>query len=223
MLSFFDIIQAYFTKLTGRFMMFSGRDMALLEGWRSQGATAVAICRGVRDAVLHMGEDRPPRDLYNCRVFIETYVGRARARSVAHASEAVMSDASAAGVASGGLEWGSGTPARRALRAIEEAGARCERASTRELYRQAWHQARRVALGAGEEDQYGALLELEEALADAYFEALSEGERRQVERRIEEEVAMLGGRMSEEAWRCHLAARRRFLMVREYGLVSLLD
>ena len=212
------MIQAYFTKLTGRFIMFSGRDMALLEEWRGQGATAVAICRGIRDAVLHMGEDKPPRDLYNCRVFIEPYVSRARARvAVSSAQEVVVSSSGGVGPSQ---QQG---PARQALRAIERAGGSAQSAAHRELYRQAWHQVRGVVLGADEEDQYRALLELEEVLADAYFEALPERERQQVQRRVEEEVAVLGGRMSEEAWRCHIAARRRYVMVRDYGLVALLE
>lgn len=234
MIGFFDIIQAYFTKLTGRFMMFSGRDMDLLEQWRAQGATAVAICRGIRDAVMHMDQRKPPRDLYNCRDFIEPYVARARMRSgelSEFSSEAIFGVASlsdvplkpAPGASLSGSRRKPLNPAQRALLRVECAGQRCERAEVRALYREVWYGVKDATKHVSVEEQYGALLELEELLADAYFEALSGGNRAQIERRLVEEVHSMGLRMSEEAWVCHKSARRRFLMVREYGLVSLLD
>ena len=232
MIGFFDIIQAYFTKLTGRFVMFSGRDMALLEGWRARGATAVSICRGIRDAVMHMDQSQPPRDLYNCRDFIEPYVERARARgevsefsSEASFGVASLSDRPLHARAS---EDGGGTRrqrgvAYRALQKIERAGQQCERGEIRALYREAWYCVRDAALRDDVEEQYGVLLELEERLADAYFETLSSVMREQLERQLVEEVSSMGLRMSEEAWACHKEARRRYLMIKQYGLVSLLD
>ncbi len=233
-IGFFDIIQAYFTKLTGRFMMFSGRDMDLLERWRGQGATAVAICRGIRDAVMHMDQRDPPRDLYNCRDFIEPYVERARARSgelSEFSSEAIFGVASLSdkplvaphGASSTTINRKPLNVAQRALIRIERAGQRCEQAEVRALYREVWYGVKDATKRVSVEEQYGALLELEERLADAYFEVLSGGHKAQIERRLVDEVNRHGLRMSEEAWACHKAARRRYLMVREYGLVSLLD
>lgn len=237
MIGFFDIIQAYFTKLTGRFVMFSGRDMALLEGWRARGATAVAICRGIRDAVMHMDQSQPPRDLYNCRDFIEPYVERARARggevsefsSEASFGVASLSDRPLIGraveerAAMGGGRRQQRGVALRALQKIERAGQQCERGEIRALYREAWYCVRDAALRDDVEEQYGVLLELEERLADAYFETLSGVMRERLERQLVEEVSSMGLRMSEEAWACHKEARRRYLMIKEYGLVSLLD
>lgn len=235
MIGFFDIIQAYFTKITGRFVMFSARDMALLEQWRGEGASAVVICRGIRDAVLHMDQSKPPRDLYNCRDFIAPHVARARARAVAWREDEVLAEVGRLPSLSLGMEASAAQGLRvrrqpqeasvalRALRSIEVAGMRCDRAEIRELYRQAWYRIREVASSSSVEEQYGALLELEEGLADAYFGVLPQVERERLERRLVDEVSALGMRMSEEAWLCHKSARRRFLMVHEYGLVSLLD
>ena len=234
MIGFFDIIQAYFTKLTGRFVMFSGRDMALLEGWRARGATAVSICRGIRDAVMHMDQSQPPRDLYNCRDFIEPYVDRARARggevsefsSEASFGVASLSDRPLSACAEGGGMRARRRPrsvAHRALQKIERAGQECDRGEIRALYREAWYCVRDAALREDVEEQYGVLLELEERLADAYFETLSGAMRERLERQLVEEVSSMGLRMSEEAWACHKEARRRYLMIKEYGLVSLLD
>ncbi|MEM1350028.1 MAG: hypothetical protein AAGI01_15815, partial [Myxococcota bacterium] len=80
MMGFFDIIQAYFMHATGRFVLFSGRDVALLEAWRKQGATPASICRGIREAMLALDGADPPRSVYNCRKFIAPHIAKARER-----------------------------------------------------------------------------------------------------------------------------------------------
>ena len=232
MIGFHDIIQAYFTRLTGRLVIFSGRDMALLERWRSEGATAVAICRGVRDAVMHLDQSKPPRDVHTCRDFIEPYIARARQRGARAPSE--FSSEAVFGVASLSVEAPDEerdasralserrvSVALQALCRIERAGHLSERAEVRALYREAWYVARGAALLGSAEEQYGALLELEEQLCEAYFEALDARARARLERRVISEVQANGLRMSEEAWRAHKAARRRHLLMSEHGLISL--
>lgn len=231
MIGFFDIIQAYFTKLTGRFVMFSGRDMVLLETWRAKGATAVSICRGIRDAVMHMDKNQPPRDLYNCRDYIEPYVEKARSRGgvsefsseatfgVASLSDEPLSDPTP----KPRIPRRKKTVAQLALTRIEKAGQSCPRAEVRDLYREAWYQIRDVAINKGMDEQYGVLLELEEKLAEAYFDALPQHFRDKIELQLQQEVQRMGLSMSEEGWACHRKARRRYLMIKEHNLVSLLD
>jgi len=212
MVGFFDIIQAYFTKLTGRFIMFSGRDLVLLQEWKGQGASAAAICRGIRDAVINMHEQKPPRDLYNCRAWIEPHVERARAR--------IVQDP-VAKLREAGLVEQSVT--QRAMSNLERVGGACKNPKVRELYRTAWYQVRDLEREGRVDEQYSKLLVLEEHLADAYFSTLSDEVRRQLDRRIEDEVSSLGLRMSEHAWTQHMTARRRYLMMREFGLQPLVD
>lgn len=219
--TFFDIIQAYFTRLTGRFMMFSGRDMELLQGWRDQGATAASICRGIREAVLHMEQERPPRSLYNCRDFITPYVERARSRRVGERARVI--DVPAEQAARQGRVRPRQSAAARALETIERAGARCQREEVRELYRRAWYQVRALADELDIDRLYSALLDLEESLAEEYLETLTPRQRERLEARLVDEARALSARMSEEAWRSHLAARRRYLLTREHGLVALLE
>ncbi len=218
MVTYFDIIQAYFTQLTGRFVMFSGRDMALLEGWRRQGASAAQICRGIRDAVRQMDEAQPPRSLYNCRAFIEPYIERARTRLM---DTSQAPDAPSANTPSGDPALES--LITRAQRALERAGASCELEVTRAAYRQAWHGVRAISPRDPVEVQVERLMALEEALAEAFYLALDERARGEVDAHAQREEAARGLCMSAEAWQRHVVARRRRALVRGFGMVSLLD
>ncbi|MEC9398310.1 MAG: hypothetical protein VX475_11850 [Myxococcota bacterium] len=225
MLGFHDIIQAYWVRLTGKFVMFSGRDMALLEDWRSQGATAASVCRGIRDAVMWMHQQDPPRDLYNCRTYIEPHVERARSRTILGAEGVSVLDTARASekprVAAGARRH---PPAReRALDISERAGASCKRDELRTIYRHAWYHVRGLGADLDLDEQYRALLELEEMIAEQFFELLPEPVRKKIEIEIVQEATSLGLRMSEDGWVHHIAARRRFLLARDHGLISLLD
>ena len=210
---FFDIIQAYFMHLTGRFIFFSGRDMSLLEEWRAQGASAATICRGVRDAVRAMARTDPPRSMYNCRDFIEPYIQRQRARRVP------LADPTAAAAPA--------TPptpqiARRALARLERAGGSCHDDAIRMVYRQAWYQTRALA-GAQLEEQYCGLLELESHLADHYFQALPDHVQSALRARVVGETGRILATMEPHARALHLEARTRYHLVRDHGLIPLLD
>ena len=225
MLGFHDIIQAYWVRLTGKFVMFSGRDMALLEDWRSQGATAASVCRGIRDAVMWMHQQDPPRDLYNCRTYIEPHVERARSRTILRAKEVSVLDYAREiekqRVADG--ERRQPPALERALDIIERAGASCKRDELRTIYRHAWYHVRGLGADLDLDEQYRALLELEEMIAEQFFELLPEPVRKKIEIEIVQEATSLGLRMSEDGWVHHIAARRRFLLARDHGLISLLD
>jgi hypothetical protein len=225
MLGFHDIIQAYWVRLTGKFVMFSGRDMALLEDWRSQGATAASVCRGIRDAVMWMHQQDPPRDLYNCRTYIEPHVERARSRTILGAEGVSVLDYAREiekqRVADG--ERRQPPALERALDIIERAGASCKRDELRTIYRHAWYHVRGLGADLDLDEQYRALLELEEMIAEQFFELLPEPVRKKIEIEIVQEATSLGLRMSEDGWVHHIAARRRFLLARDHGLISLLD
>lgn len=235
MVGFFDIIQAYFTQITGRFVMFSGRDMELLRTWRTQGASPACICRGIREAVLNMQEDQPPRSIYNCRKFIIPHVERAGLLALDHTarqqakpkfvSQKTSQDMLHQAVA---MEATSrrqtNAVLRQALHALERAGAQCEDESTRAIYREMWYRIR--ALTAREtsvEYQYDHLLHLEEALTESYFSALSLDEQKRIDAHLDELDKSLPVRMSPEAWRRHRISRRQRVLVQEYGLIKLIE
>ena len=243
MVGFFDIIQAYFTQITGRFVMFSGRDMELLRTWRTQGASPACICRGIREAVLNMQEDQPPRSIYNCRKFIIPHVERAGLLALDHAARQQAKPKFAP--ARKAEQQAASSPRkpphmvepvevtsrrqtnavlRQALHALERAGAQCEDESTRAIYREMWYRIR--ALTAKEtsvEYQYDHLLHLEEALTESYFSALSLDEQKRIDAHLDELDKSLPVRMSPEAWRRHRISRRQRVLVQEYGLIKLIE
>lgn len=208
-MGFFDTIQIYFMELTGRAIMFSGRDLELLSRWRAEGASAAVVCRGLRDAVEAMGEKELPRDIYNCRKYIEPQVQMAREKAVG-GHDAV--DFGAEADAEEGVFAG-------VLRNLVEAGRRAEGESIKELYRDAYRRVR--ALKEASAEAFDELARVERALVDGFFERLEAGERARIEARIVQESRPLLEQMSAEARAEHLRARRRLLLIREYGLARL--
>ena len=214
-MNFFEIIQTYFIELTGRMITFGGRDVELLATWRAQGATAAMICRGLRDATAAFSSGDPPRNLHACRAFVEPHVDRARS---------LFTTASPVPLRTG--EPCSGAARLREARArIEEAGARCTGERLRGAYRLAWRRLHALEQQAIK----GTLLDVEEALAVLevelirdLWEALRAEERHEIEERLRAESAALLPRMSAEARRHHLAARRRKALRERYALPSLL-
>lgn len=208
-MGFFDTIQIYFMELTGRAIMFSGRDLELLSRWRAEGASAAVVCRGLRDAVEAMGEKELPRDIYNCRKYIEPQVQMAREKAVGGHD---ASDSGAEADAEEGVFAG-------VLRNLVEAGRRAEGESVKELYRDAYRRVR--ALKDASAEAFDELARVERALVDGFFERLEAGERARIEERIVQESRPLLEQMSAEARAEHLRARRRLLLIREYGLARL--
>jgi hypothetical protein len=207
-MGFYDIVQAYFVQATGRFVMFSGRDVALLQSWKAQGATAAAVCRGIRDAVRQLDRDDPPRSVYNCRKFIKPYIERASARAVGAPTRAFARR--------------SASPRDHALAELERAGRACDEERRRALYRDAWYRVHDLGDVEDIELVYAALLGLEEWLSERTFEGLPEATRAAIDARIDREAVTLDARMSERAWELHRVARRRQILGREHDLVTLL-
>ncbi len=211
-MGFYDTIQVYFMELTGRAIMFSGRDLELLSRWRDEGASAAVVCRGLREAVEALGEKELPRDIYNCRKFIEPQVAMARSKAVG-ANESSEISGEDVGDEDDGIFGG-------VLRNIAEAGQAAEAESVKELYRDAYRRVRALEVDCGfGTAAFEALAQVERSLADGFFERLEAGERARIEERIAEESGGLVGQMSAEAREEHLRARRRLMLVREYGLV----
>jgi hypothetical protein len=230
---YFETIQLYFTELTRRSMFLSGRDLELLDDWRDNGASASAICKGLRDAVEAMPDEDPPRDVYACRRYVEPYVERAAERSAgghdgkdAPRSEGTTRKGTSREVFSRrepDSKTGSQDLVERALDRIERAGRRTDDPKLTDLYRDAWRAVRELFGTDGVGERFEELAAVEEALVENYFRVLDREERERIEERIAEGDAALLERMSPDARRQHLRARRRKVLMREYDLISLID
>jgi len=241
-LGFFDTVQFYFTEMTDRAALLSGRDLELLSRWRRDGASARTICRGIREAVQAMPDDDPPRSIWACRKYIEPYVERAAERRAGEnkydggdgeratddGGEPPASDAT--GEASGRDEFEYAI-IERTLEKIERAGRACDSEPRREAYRAAWRRVRRLRERAAGDDEdavdrseaFEELVAIEEALVDAYFRALDESARERIREQIRRDHGDLLDDMSEEARRDHILARKRRILIEEFELQPLLE
>lgn len=249
---FFDTIQLYFMELTGRAIMFSGRDMELLCRWRDQGATTTTICRGIREAVASMEEGEAPRGIRGCERWIEIEVSQARERSAGrHHIEAAHQDAPppappalqpaprkedekpGADAQTRALQAAKNTTdeaehphqalLQEVLETIERAGQACQEDSLRDAYRGAWRATRELIHAQDLQDPFSELAAIEDALAEAYFRALDQQRQTQIAEKIAAESRAALALMSPHARERHLAARRRSLLIREHGLTRLID
>lgn len=238
---YFDTIQFYFLEVTGKGIMFSGRDMELLRQWRDEGATATVICRGIKEAISNMDDDDPPRGVYACQGWIEAEIERAREMATGgHGGRQPQSgSAGQSGARAHHDQQGASEQDRseqdqqtsgaydelfdEALSNIERGGKTCEAEELRQVYRQAWRELKVLVEGAGVDDPFSELAAIEDALVDGYFRALD----RQVQDRIEDAISEQNRAdlaiMSPEAREEHLAARRRKLLIRDYGLTPLIE
>ncbi len=246
-LGYFDAVQVYFTELTGRAMFFSGRDLELLKNWRAQGASAAAICEGVREAVEAMPDDDPPRDLHACRHYIEPRVERARERSAGRPGAAETcdgrdTDASSSDDATNHSDTIDDTSEttettgssrehemphlfERALANVERAGRQCESEERRAIYRRAWRYVQKLGRrsNTSTREPYEQLMELEREIIEQYLETMEDDERRRLNRHVREESDGFLETMTDEAREEHLAARRRRYLVEHDDFVPLLD
>lgn len=221
MVGFFDIIQAYFTQVTGRFIMFSGRDMELLRAWRVQGASPAVVCRGIREAVLFTQEadGQPPRNIWACRKFILPHVERLGLIAIDPDTRGV-----AAALPKAPSRHQTNAVLRQALSALEGAGHHCEDGALRALYREMWYRLESsIKHDSAIDAQYEQLLRLEDDLTQGYFSALSMEEQRRIDKHLDEQDRDTSMRMSPEAWSRHRTARRHRVLVQQYGLVKLID
>lgn len=224
---YFETVQLYFTELTRRGIFLSGRDLELLEQWRSRGASAAVVCKGLRDAAEAMPKDDPPRDVHACRKYVEPHVERASERGVGgHDGPEPAEEARGPDVAAASSERASGESGElveRALERIERVGRRTDDETLRDAYRDAWRSVRELFGTDDVGERFEGLAAIEEALVEQYYEALDSEERRRIEERIRENDETLLERMSPDARRQHVRARRRKILLREYELISLID
>jgi hypothetical protein len=227
---YFETIQQCFTELTRRAIFLSGRDLQLLETWREQGATTTAVCKGLREAVEAMPDDDPPRDVYACRHYIEPYVERARERQVGgrgsgETDTATSDDDTSRGDRASDDESSSATPdnplLEQALSKIEEAGRAADDDAVKQVYRRAWREIRDLC------DDPDAGLErlaaVEEGLVEGYYRTLDRDEQEAIAEAIESKAGDLLERMSPDARREHMQARRRRILMEQFDLISLLE
>lgn len=225
-LGYFDTIQVYFLEVTGRGIMFSGRDLELLSRWRSEGASAKTICRGIQEAVASMSDDDPPRGIHACSPWIEAQLESQRERGVGGRANqsGPTSEASTSSEA-------SSTDASNAYRSLfEEALANIERGGRaadseeqRRVYREAWKSVKTLIDASQVDDPFSELAAVEDALVEGYYRALERAEQSRIEEAITAENRADLAIMSPEARREHLAARRRRFLIKKYGLVPLID
>ncbi|AWV88069.1 hypothetical protein DN745_01455 [Bradymonas sediminis] len=226
----------YFLEVTGRGVMFSGRDMELLCRWRDEGATAAIICRGIKEAVLSMEEGEPPRGVRSCQGWIEREIESARERAsgghIVAPHEEVAPEPAPAPAPPAPVEEQTAQPAptnpyepllKDVLAKIEAAGQACTEDTLRAAYRDAWRATRALLERDTLPDPYGALAGIEDALADGYFRALDQQKQQAIADAISADDPAGLAMMSPSAREEHLAARRRSFLMREYGLPSLLD
>lgn len=244
---YFDTIQMFFLELTGRAVMFSGRDMELLCRWRDQGATAAIVCRGIEEAVRSMAEDEPPRGVRSCQGWIERELENARERGggghlkerspqaevyTYPQDEELQQDAAASkkNAASDAIKDEEAPPInpheallKGALARIEAAGQACKKDALRAAYRDAWRATRALLERDALRDPYGELASIEDALADGYFRALDLQKQQEIAEAIAAQDPGGLALMSPAAREEHIAARRRSFLVREHGLLRLLE
>ena len=224
-MKYYETIQQCFTELTRRAIFLSGRDLQLLSEWREQGATATAICKGLREAVEAMPDDDPPRDVYACRHYIEPYVERAKERQVGgHDDGGDSASRETDGAAE--LEGASDLVAG-ALKRVERAGRQADDEGIKQVYREVWRHLRDLCEDGAEAgdtpDEYERLAAIEEALVDGYYRALDRRQQARIESAIRADGETLLERMSPEARRDHLRARRRRILREQFDLISLFD
>jgi hypothetical protein len=225
-LSFFDTVQIFFTQLTGRGVMLGGRDIEYLDRLRGQGVDARMVCRAIAEAVEQMPDEDPPRNVFACRPWIDSHIERARAGNAGAHVEAVDEQASGADAGDDGARGASCSTRQPlledALESIESAGRDARSEAIREVYREAWRQVREL-MDDEVSNPFEELAAVEDALVAAYFEALDDDAREALEKKLEQENAPHLQRMTEDARRRHLRARKRKALMESYGLVSLLD
>ncbi len=227
-LGYFETIQMFFLEVTGRGIMFTGRDLEALSRWRAEGATTKMVCLGIEEAVASMPDEDPPRDIFACRAWVEAQIESARERSTGgHAGAGKAEQSPPEQVEQSEYieqaDDGTGNLFDEALSNIERAGRQCDDERRRQVYRKAWRKVRELVEASGVDDPFAELAAIEDALVDAYFRALDRAEQDRIEDAISEQNRADLAIMSPEARQEHLAARRRRLLIQEYGLAPLID
>ena len=220
---YFEAIQVYYTALTDRLALFGARDRQLLEQWKEEGRPARLVCRGIREAVASF-DDGVPRSLSQCERFVDEQWESHHERSVGrHGHKAPTSESQPAektDKTGGSDEAGPSSIYEQAKQAIEEAG----KAASEERWRQAYRQAWRALKDVEEESERFGYMEVdavEQALVDAYLEALHDEERGLLEESVASASAGLIQGMSSSAKREHLRIKTKQALLDSYELLDL--
>lgn len=226
---FFETVQVYFMEITQRGALFSAHDQALLQKWHDQGRSAQVVCRGIQEAVAARGEDEePPRSLRLCEVFVDREWERVKEQQVGrHESPFESEKPALSAPVTGPVVSAEGEEQAledelytQAAQAIERAGRAAQDERWRRAYRQGWRTLKKI-YHEQEDFSFEELQALDEALVDAYFDALFDEERQELEVELSQVDPMLH-QMSPAAQREHLRARRRRVLLRRYGLLDLI-
>lgn len=220
---YFEAIQVFFTEITGRAVLFGARDQELLSRWKTEGRSAQVVCRGIREAVLSLKEGDPPRSLRECEGFVDQQWEQAREQMVGGQRAAASVQGAAVVVEKKEEERGAERGVYEEVsEALVAAGSQAEEERFKEAYREGWRELQRLR----RETEGFCLFEVEaldQALVEAYLRTLTEGEREELERTLNEANPGLLRGMSPAARREHLLARRKRLLVSRYGLLDLLE
>ena len=214
---FYEAIQVYFTEITGRAALFGARDQVLLKAWKEEGRPAQVVCRGIREAAASLGENKQLRSLAQCESHVDDQWERAREQKVgAHGASSPESK-----------EETQPTPSRGGLfeearEAIEKAGKKTDEDRWREAYRRAWRVMKTLKDERGR-FSFDEVEAVDQALVQAYLEALNEEEQQVIESALASVSAGLVQGMSPVARREHLHIRRKRVLIREYGLLDLIE
>lgn len=210
---YFEAIQVYFTEVTDRMMVFGAKDRALLERWKKEGRPARLVCRGIRDAVASCEEDDPPRSLAVCEPFVDELWEQFERRSVGSHDDDPQED---------NENEDEPTLYQRVRWAVEQAGRDADDSRFTEAYRRAWRELKQFA----DDDRQFSVQQLEavdEALVEAYLEALDDEESQRLEEAIASAHGDLLGGMSPAAKREHLRIKRKRQLVEKFGLLDLFE
>ena len=226
-LGFFDAVQIFFTKRTGRGVMLGGRDIEYLDRLHQQGVDARLVCRAIDEAVEQMPDEDPPRSVFACRPWIDAQLERVKEGSAgAHGESSSTSSAEGSQTDEQPSREEEAAPSQPlledALSSIESAGSDARSEAIRQVYRDAWRQVKEL-MDQQVTNPFEELAAVEDALVAAYFEALPDEQRERLEQRLADENAPHLQRMTEDARHRHLRARKRKALMDGYGLVSLLD
>jgi len=209
----FDTVQNHFHEQTGRGLMLSSRDFELLARWFTAGASPATICQGIDEAIDAL--QKPPRDLYGCRKYIEPYVelqNRHRAGRNDFAGTAATTPETRST-----QDCDEADPLDEAIDRLRAVSARTEQQALQAVF--ATTMDRLESLRGDETfDPFLDLDAIEADLLDAVYEALGVDARTELEREIAARWGSHLERMSASARKQTLRVRRRALLAERHGV-----
>lgn len=235
---YYDAIQVFFTEATGRVALFNARDQELLSRWNQEGRSAQLICRGIREAVLAMREESPPRSLRDCERYIDQEWEASKERTVG------VSPGSSLGRNVRRMEHQGGKSLRSAVpgsdssvsdstksadslsdgvaAALQEGGKKEAAEHLKEAYRLVWKEMR-LLQERGRSLQIEDVEYLDRLLVEHFFGRLEEDEQKEIDRSIDAASQGLLRAMSPRAREEHMLARRKKWLKENRSLLDLVE